>query len=149
MILIVNPGLVLCDVHNIRCLRLSKPWRSLTPLGDWKLMKQFLLSTPAQLVIWLSVLAVLVAIGGFIVGRLRGRADDERQTANEMLSNFREMHEQGGIDQAEFRNIKTVLGVKLQQELNVSVGQGLPKTESSGGLSQEKDSKGTDGNANA
>src|SRR5262245_14358385 len=106
-------------------------------------MKQFLLSTPAQLVIWLSVLAVLIAIGGFIVGRLRGRADDERQTANDMLSNFREIHEQGGIDKAEFRNIKTVLGVKLQQELNVSVVQGLPKSESSGGSSQGKDSEGT------
>src|SRR5688572_33292197 len=112
-------------------------------------MKQFLLSTPAQLVIWLSVLAVLVAIGGFIVGRLRGRSGDERQTANELLSNFREMHEQGGIDPAEFRNIKTVLGVRLQRELNVSVGEGLAKSESSGGSSQEKDSEGTDSNADA
>ena len=112
-------------------------------------MKQFLLSTPAQLVIWLSVLAVLVAIGGFIVGRLRGRSDDERLSANELLSNFREMHEQGGIDPAEFRNIKTVLGVKLQRELNVSVGEGLAKSESSGGSSQGKDSAGTDNAANA
>lgn len=112
-------------------------------------MKQFLLSTPAQLVIWLSVLAVLVVIGGYIVGRFRGRSDDERQTANDMLSNFREMHEQGGIDPAEFRNIKTVLGVQLQRELNVSVGEGAGKSESSGGSNQEKDSKGTDSNADA
>ena len=87
-------------------------------------MKQFLLSTPAQLVIWVTVLAALVAIGGFVVGRLRDSSDDERLTANDLLSNFRELHDQGDIDAAEFRNIKTVLGVKLQRELNVSVGRG-------------------------
>ena len=103
-------------------------------------MKQFLLSTPAQLVIWLAALAILVAIGGFVVGRLRGRSDDERQTANELLSNFRELHDQGDIDAAEFRNIKTVLGVKLQQELNVSAGEGSVPKESDGGSGQGKDS---------
>ena len=103
-------------------------------------MKQFLLSTPAQLVIWLAALAILVAIGGFVVGRLRGRADDERQTANDLLTNFRELHDQGDIDAAEFRNIKTVLGVKLQQELNVSVGEGSVRTGSDGGAGQGRDS---------
>ena len=103
-------------------------------------MKQFLLSTPAQLVIWLSALAILVAIGGFVVGRLRDRSDDERQTANDLLANFRDLHDQGDIDAAEFRNIKTVLGVKLQQELNVSVGEGSVPKESDGGSGQGKDS---------
>ena len=103
-------------------------------------MKQFLLSTPAQLVIWLSVLAVLVAIGGFVVGRLRGRSDEDRQTANDLLTNFRELHDQGDIDAAEFRNIKTVLGGKLQQELNVSVGESSARTESAGGAGQGRDS---------
>ena len=107
-------------------------------------MKQFLLSTPAQLVIWLTVLAVLVAIGGYIVGRLRDRSDDERLTANELLSNFREMHDQGDIDPAEFRNIKTVLGVKLQRELNVSVKGGSETAESAGGSSQVEDSASSD-----
>jgi hypothetical protein len=103
-------------------------------------MKQFLVSTPAQLVIWLTVLAVLVAIGAYIVGRFRGRSDDERLTANELLSNFRELHDQGDIHPSEFRNIKTVLGVKLREELNVSVEQGLASAESSGGSSQGTDS---------
>jgi hypothetical protein len=107
-------------------------------------MKQFLLSTPAQMVIWLAALAVLVAIGGFVVGRLRGRSDDERLTANDLLTNFRELHDQGDIDAAEFRNIKTVLGVKLQQELNVSVGEGSVQSGSDGGTSQGRDSDGTE-----
>ena len=103
-------------------------------------MKQFLLSTPAQLVIWLSVLAVLVALGGYIVGRLRGQSDDGRQSANELLTNFRELCDQGDIQEAEFRNIKTVLGVKLQQELNVSVDERPRKSESPGGAGFNQDS---------
>jgi hypothetical protein len=95
-------------------------------------MKQFLLTTPAQLLIWLSVLAILVVLGGYMVGRFRGRADDVQQSANVLLTNFREMHHRGDIADKEFRNIKTVLGVKLQQELNGSVGEGsMQKSESS------------------
>ena len=103
-------------------------------------MKQFLLSTPAQLVIWLSVLAALVAIGGYIVGRLRGQSDDARLSANELLTNFRDLREQGDIDESEFRNIKTVLGVKLQQELNVSVSERPRPSESPGGADFRNDS---------
>jgi hypothetical protein len=99
-------------------------------------MKQFLLSTPAQFVIWLTVLAILVAIGGYIVGRFRGRADDERLSANELLTNFREMHHRGDIADKEFRNIKTVLGTKLQRELNGSVGEGSAQQAQSAEESQ-------------
>ena len=112
-------------------------------------MKQFLLSTPAQLMIWLSVLAILVAIGGFIVGRFRDRSDDERQSANALLSNFREMHDQGDIAPVEFRNIKTVLGVKLQEELNVSVKPKSADAGSPGGSSQGGDSETDADNAGA
>jgi hypothetical protein len=100
-------------------------------------MKQFLLSSPAQFVIWLTVLAILVAIGGYIVGRFRGRADDERLSANELLTNFREMHHRGDIADKEFRNIKTVLGAKLQRELNVSVGEGSAQQSQSTEESQQ------------
>ena len=85
-----------------------------------RFMKQFLLSTPAQLVMWLAVLAILVAIGGYMVGRFRGRSDDVHQSANDLLTNFREMHHRGDIADTEFRNIKTVLGVQLHKELNSS-----------------------------
>jgi hypothetical protein len=97
-----------------------------------RIMKQFLMSNPAQLLIWLSVLAILVVIGGYTVGRFRGRADDVRLSANDLLTNFRDLHHRGDIADTEFRNIKTVLGVKLQQELNGSVGEGsIQKSESS------------------
>jgi hypothetical protein len=80
-------------------------------------MREFLLSTPAQAVIWISVLLLLTAVGAFIVGIFRGGATDDRLTAQDLLTNFRELHHQGDINDAEFRTIKTVLGAKLQQEL--------------------------------
>ena len=108
-------------------------------------MKQFLLSTPAQVVIWLSVLAILVVIGGYMVGRFRGRSVDVQLSANDLLTNFREMHHRGDIADTEFRNIKTVLGVKLQQELNGSVGEGsMQKSDSSDRAQLPEDSDRSD-----
>lgn len=81
-------------------------------------MKEFLQTTPAQVVIWTTVLMILLAVGWYIMGRFRESADDDHLTANELLTNFQELHHQGDIDEAEYRTIKTVLGVKLQEELN-------------------------------
>lgn len=80
-------------------------------------MKEFLLTSPAQAVIWGSALLVLTAVGIYVAGRFRGRNDEGHATANELLTNFRELHHQGDINDAEFRTIKNVLGVKLQREL--------------------------------
>ena len=87
-------------------------------------MKEFLLSTPAQAVIWTAVLLVLVAISWYVVGRFRDRSDDNQLTANDLLTNFRELHHQGDIDDAEFRTIKTVLGAKLQDGLRDTDNEG-------------------------
>lgn len=108
-------------------------------------MKQFLLSTPAQIVIWLSVLAILVVIGGYMVGRFRDRSDDVQLSANDLLTNFREMHHRGDIADTEFRNIKTVLGVKLQKELNGSASEGsTQETGSDEGTQSTEDSDRSD-----
>ena len=83
-------------------------------------MKDFLLTTPAQLVIWATVLLVLGAIGAYVVGRFRDNDGDDSLTANELLTNFQELHHQGDIDATEYRTIKTALGVKLREELEDS-----------------------------
>ena len=80
-----------------------------------------------------------------MVGRFRGRSGDVQPSANELLTNFREMHHRGDIKDTEFRNIKTVLGVKLQQELNGSVGEGsMEKSESSDRAQLPEDSDRSD-----
>lgn len=87
-------------------------------------MKDFLLTTPAQLVIWTTVLLILMTVAWYVVGKFRDNADDDRLTANELLTNFEELHHQGDIDELEYRTIKTALGAKLQKELEDSDGKG-------------------------
>jgi uncharacterized membrane protein len=83
------------------------------------------LSTPsAQAVIWVTVLGCLLVVAYYVVQRLRDRTGDDRLTANDMLTNFREMNREGDISDAEFRTIKTVLGEKLQAEIKDSSDEG-------------------------
>jgi hypothetical protein len=83
------------------------------------------------------VMAVVIGIGAFIVSRFRGREDDEQPTASAMLTNFRELHEEGELSDQEFRNIKTLLAEKLEQELNDSGKQDKTKQRDVGAGSDE------------
>jgi uncharacterized membrane protein len=87
-------------------------------------MEEFFNSTPVQLVIALTALAILTVISAFVVKKFRDRNDDDRPTANDLLTNFRELHDEGDISEKEYRNIKTVLGDKLHQELSDNGEQG-------------------------
>ena len=73
-------------------------------------------STTVQLVLWIVILASVAGIAFYALRRLREQIDEDESHPSEMLSDFREMHLQGGLSDAEFRTIKTVLGAKLQQE---------------------------------
>lgn len=80
-----------------------------------------LLTTPqAQTVIWLAVLAILSVVGIYVVKRFRDQSGEDGPQANELMTNFREMHLRGDIDEKEFRQLKTVLGTQLQDELSES-----------------------------
>jgi uncharacterized membrane protein len=95
-------------------------------LGDSMLKNIFeFLTTPVvQSVVWLIVLAVVLVVGYAIVKRFRDEIDDDRVTANELLTNFREMNREGDITDAEFRTIRTALGERLPTEVKDSRGKG-------------------------
>ncbi len=80
-------------------------------------MSEFLHSTWAAVLLWCTILAMLIAIGVYIVGRFRGSAEDEQPVANNLLTNFRELHSRGGLSDQEFRTIKTLLAEQIQDEL--------------------------------
>jgi uncharacterized membrane protein len=80
-------------------------------------MLEFLRSTPAQGTIWVTVLIAICVAGVYVVKRFRERADSGEPTASDLLTEFREMREGGEITPQEFRQIKSVLGTKLQQSL--------------------------------
>jgi uncharacterized membrane protein len=81
-------------------------------------MRDFILSSPVQAVIWVAAAVALSVLGWLIVGIFRGRDDDDQPMASKLLTNFREMHHEGDINDSEFRTIKTVLGARLHEELN-------------------------------
>ena len=79
-------------------------------------MQELLTTTTAKAVLWIAILMVILAVGYYLVRSFRDRRDDDRQTASDLLTNFREMRHEGDISEKEFRTIKTVLGQKLQEE---------------------------------
>jgi hypothetical protein len=87
-------------------------------LFDAGQMLEFLQSSEAQVVLWTLCGAALLAIGIYVMKRFRDRAADDRPGASELLTNFREIHSQGGLSDEEFRTIKAQLAAKLQREIN-------------------------------
>jgi hypothetical protein len=71
-----------------------------------------------QLVIGVAILAILIAIGAYVVGKLRSQAVQKEPPTSELLTKFREMHSEGVLSDEEFRTIKTTLRDRLQNELN-------------------------------
>ena len=80
-------------------------------------MLDFLRTSAAQAVIWVTVLSVLLVVAYYVLQKFRDRTGDDRESANELMTNFREMHHEGDISDAEFRTIKTVLGPRIRSEL--------------------------------
>ena len=80
-------------------------------------MHEFLSTPTAQVVIWVSVLLLVALVGFYVVCLFRQRGVQRQESANDLLSQFRKLHEQGEISQAEFRHIKTVLGPRIREEL--------------------------------
>ena len=80
-------------------------------MGEW-------LGIPgADLVVRLAVLAILVAIAYYVIGKIRAESVQQEPGASELLSKFRDLHSQGDLSETEFRTIKTTLAARLQDEL--------------------------------
>jgi hypothetical protein len=68
----------------------------------------------------LLTLAVVVGVAIFIVTKFRDRVGLDRGITSDMLMNFEEMHSQGELSEREYRNIKTLLKERLENELQQS-----------------------------
>lgn len=69
----------------------------------------------AQVVIGLMVVSILVAIGVYLVGRIR-QADEEPHSTSDVLSSFRDLRDDGELTDEEFKSIKSKLSAKLKEE---------------------------------
>jgi len=80
------------------------------------LATDFLQTTAARLVLGLAGLAILTAIGIYLVRRFRDDTE-EAETSSAVLSKFRESRHRGELNETEFRTIKTILAKRMQAEL--------------------------------
>jgi hypothetical protein len=71
-----------------------------------------------ELVIAAAALAILVAIAGYVIARIRSQSVQHEPPTSEILSEFRAAREQGRLSDEEFRTIKTMLAEELNNELN-------------------------------
>ena len=58
-----------------------------------------------------SLIALILII--HFMRKFRDRTDNNQETTHSMLSNFREMHSEGGLSDDEFRKIKTDMSTQL------------------------------------
>ncbi len=54
-------------------------------------------------------LAVVCAVAYFVLARLRDLSNQDRDSPADLLKNFEEMRQEGDINEAEFRNIQSLL----------------------------------------
>ena len=80
-------------------------------------MADLLQDPKAQAVLWSAVAIAMLVFLFYLVGKLRGGADDDQPVSGELLSKFREMHARGVLSDAEYRTIKTKLLAQLGEEL--------------------------------
>lgn len=80
-------------------------------------MLDFFATTAGQLTVSMLVLALLVAVSLMVVRKLRDQTVGTRQNANDLLTKFQELNQQGEFSDAEFRKIKSVLGTQLQRDV--------------------------------
>ncbi len=67
---------------------------------------------------------VAIAVGLAVVRSYRGGRAEDRLGSSDLMTKFRDLHEQGGLSDEEFRTIKTQLARELKTELNSNKDSG-------------------------
>jgi hypothetical protein len=83
-------------------------------------MLDFLSTPTAQIVFGLAGIAVVVAIGVYVVARVRSEWIESKPETSELITNFRELRDSGELSEKEYRTIKGMLADKLTRELKDS-----------------------------
>jgi len=71
-----------------------------------------------------AAIFALTALAVSLARKFRDRAVDDTPSSSDLLSNFRELHEEGGLSDEEFRTIKAKLAGDAKSEVNENGGAG-------------------------
>ena len=100
-------------------------------MGALIVMNSEELQSLTQAALLFAAVFVLTAIGVAIVRRFRNSKTEEVAESSELMTRFRDLYDEGGLSDEEFRTIKSKLATKLRSELKeVSASTG---TKSAGG----------------
>jgi uncharacterized membrane protein len=80
-------------------------------------MSEFFANPVVNVVILAAVTAVMVAVGVYVIGKVRASARGTDPQSSEWLTKFQDLHAKGELSDEEYRTIKGVLADRLQQEL--------------------------------
>jgi hypothetical protein len=100
-------------------------------------MAEFLTTPTAYVVLLLAALGVLVALGVYVIGKVRQDVTQDAPGASELLSKFRDLHSQGGLSDKEYRTIKAMLAERLDNELKIG-NQEKNNLKASGNVRRDK-----------
>ena len=81
------------------------------------MMLEFLKSPLPFSIIFVSLLLIATTIVYYLAKKVRAEMELKDPTANDHLSDFRRLHQDGKISEREFRRVKRTLTEKLQEEL--------------------------------
>ena len=81
-------------------------------------MLEVMKSTTGQMVMGLAGLSIITVIGVYVVLKFRDDNDssDSSENASDLITKFREMRQEGHIDEKEYRTIRTDLEKKLSKQ---------------------------------
>lgn len=83
----------------------------------------------ARLILTVASLLALVAVGLYVMGKVRGLFRSTEAGSGDLLNNFRDLHSQGELSDEEYRNIKSKLAAKLRAEFERAKPKRPEKTD--------------------
>jgi uncharacterized membrane protein len=86
-------------------------------MSEYEKMQFFLREYLPQIMRWVAIGVVLLAIGFFIIRRFPKSAGDDKLATSDMMDAFRDLHDRGQLSDDEYRSIKTKLAARLKEEL--------------------------------
>jgi uncharacterized membrane protein len=81
-------------------------------------MPEFFSHPLSRAALWFAAIFALLALAFLALRRWRGDSAEDRLSASELLTKFRELHVRGSLSEDEYRTIKTKLAGQLETKLN-------------------------------
>jgi hypothetical protein len=97
--------------HPVRLMRVAPV---VTPLEPSPIVHRMALLSDTVLWLLLGALALLAAVGGYLIRHFRDHGRNPTSEDHDLMTNFREMHARGELSDEEYRTIKSKLSSKLR-----------------------------------